>query len=146
MHPTMYYKWSKAFLEAGKRQLTGDTIREADSDEVSDLRSENEGLKQLVAELASKNKVFQKKLEGFGIRINCYMRYSQSEKREIIRMVEGSDLSVKRTLAKIGVSRSTFYDWYKRYLESGYEGLASRDRKSNQIWNKIPEWEIERVL
>ena len=37
IHPTMYYKWSKAFLEAGKRQLNGDTIREAGSDEVKEL-------------------------------------------------------------------------------------------------------------
>jgi transposase len=39
IHPTMYYKWSKAFLEAGKRQLNGDTIREAGSDEVKELRA-----------------------------------------------------------------------------------------------------------
>jgi len=41
IHPTMYNKWSKAFLEAGKRQLTGDTIREASSDEVKEIESEN---------------------------------------------------------------------------------------------------------
>ena len=39
--PSIYYKWSKAFLEAGKRQLNGDTIREASSNEVSNLRNEN---------------------------------------------------------------------------------------------------------
>ena len=62
--PSIYYKWSKAFLEAGKRQLNGDTIREASSSEVSDLRSENEQLKQLVAELSLKNRVFKKSLSG----------------------------------------------------------------------------------
>lgn len=62
--PSIYYKWSKAFLEAGKRQLNGDTIREASSNEVSDLRSENEQLKQLVAELSLKNRVFKKSLSG----------------------------------------------------------------------------------
>jgi transposase len=50
IHPGIYYKWSKAFLEAGKQRLTGDTVREAGSEEVSELRSENEALKQLVAE------------------------------------------------------------------------------------------------
>jgi transposase len=64
--PSIYYKWSKAFLEAGKRQLNGDTIREASSNEVSDLRSENEQLKQLVAELSLKNRVFKKSLSGLG--------------------------------------------------------------------------------
>jgi len=62
--PSIYYKWSKAFLEAGKRQLNGDTIREASSNEVSDLRSENEQLKQLVADLSLKNRVLKKSLSG----------------------------------------------------------------------------------
>lgn len=63
-HPTMYYKWSKAFLEAGKRQLTGDTLREASSDEVNEIRGENEALKQLLAELSLKNRVLKKTLKG----------------------------------------------------------------------------------
>jgi len=62
--PSIYYKWSKAFLEAGKRQLNGDTIREASSNEVSNLRNENEQLKQLVAELSLKNRVLKKSLSG----------------------------------------------------------------------------------
>jgi Transposase. len=62
--PSIYYKWSKSFLEAGKRQLNGDTIREASSSEVSDIRSENEQLKQLVAELSLKNRVLKKSLSG----------------------------------------------------------------------------------
>lgn len=64
IHPTMYYKWSKDFLEAGKRRLNGDTVREANTDEVNDLRSENESLKQLVAELSLKNNVLKKTLKG----------------------------------------------------------------------------------
>jgi transposase len=60
----MYYKWSKAFLEAGKRQLQGDTIREASSSEVTELRKENEQLKQLVAEVSLKNRVLKKSLSG----------------------------------------------------------------------------------
>ena len=48
IHPTMYYKWSKSFLEAGRRQLNGDTIREASSSEVKELRDENDELKMLV--------------------------------------------------------------------------------------------------
>jgi transposase len=56
IHPTMSYKWSKAFLEAGKRQLNGDTIREAGSDEVSELRRETDSLKIVVAELMLQNR------------------------------------------------------------------------------------------
>ena len=61
---SLYYKWSKTFLQAGKRRLKGDTIREANSDEVTDLRRENEQLKQLVAELSLKNRVLKKSLNG----------------------------------------------------------------------------------
>ena len=48
---------------------------------------------------------------------------------EIIRIVQDSELGVKRTLEELGISRSTFYDWYKRYLEEGYEGLKPRESK-----------------
>jgi transposase len=61
---SLYYKWSKTFLQAGKRRLKGDTIREANSDEVTELRRENEQLKQLVAELSLKNRVLKKSLNG----------------------------------------------------------------------------------
>ena len=49
------------------------------------------------------------------------MRYSASEKFEIIELVEQSSLSIRRTLAPIGIPRSTFYDWYSRYQEGGIE-------------------------
>ena len=62
--PGLYYKWSKSFLEAGKKRLKGDTMRKANSDEVSALRKENEQLKQLVAELSLKNRVLKKSLSG----------------------------------------------------------------------------------
>lgn len=74
------------------------------------------------------------------------MRYSQSEKMEIIRIVENSELSVKRTLEELGVNRSTFYKWYNRYEESGYDGLAPTYSPPRQFWNEIPPWEREKVV
>ena len=62
----LYYRWSKDFLEAGKKQLAGDTVREATSDEVKDLRSENRELKEVVAEMTLKNRVLKKSLTGHG--------------------------------------------------------------------------------
>jgi len=62
--PNLYYRWSKDFLEAGKKRLMGDTLREANSSEVSGLRQENDQLKGLVAELALKNRVLKKSLSG----------------------------------------------------------------------------------
>ena len=64
IHPGIYYKWSKTVLEAGKQRLTGDTVREAGSEEVTELRTENEALKQLVAELSLKNRKIKKTLKG----------------------------------------------------------------------------------
>jgi transposase len=61
-----YYRWSKEFLEAGKHRLLGDTVREANSNEVKELRKENEQLKQAVAELLLSNRVLKKSLEGLG--------------------------------------------------------------------------------
>ena len=60
----LYYRWSKDFLEAGKKRLAGDTAREATSFEVGGLRSENDQLKQLVAELSLKNRLLKKSLTG----------------------------------------------------------------------------------
>ena len=74
------------------------------------------------------------------------MRYSQTEKMEIIRLVEASGLSVKRTLHEIDVSRSTFYGWYRRYMEYGYDGLADRKPVAGKFWNKIPDNVKEQIV
>ena len=64
INQNLYYKWSKDFLEAGKQRLAGDTKRQASSNEVKELRRDMEQLKQLVAELALKNRVLKKSLLG----------------------------------------------------------------------------------
>jgi transposase len=64
INQSLYYKWSKEFLEAGKDRLTGNARRQASGDEVQALRQENEQLKQLVAELSLKNRVLKKSLTG----------------------------------------------------------------------------------
>lgn len=73
------------------------------------------------------------------------MRHTQAEKYEIIRMVEESQLSVRRTLAELQVPQSTYYDWYKRYVDQGYDGLADRKPSPRQFWNRIPYEEREKV-
>jgi putative transposase len=74
------------------------------------------------------------------------MRYSQSEKMEIIRLVEESELSVKQTLEELDVPRSSFYRWYRRYESGGYDGLASHSPHVRRFWNKIPESERKQVV
>jgi transposase len=62
----LYYRWSKDFLEAGKKRLSGDTMREANTDEVKELRSENSQLKQALAESVLENRVLKKSVMGDG--------------------------------------------------------------------------------
>jgi transposase InsO family protein len=67
------------------------------------------------------------------------MRYSASEKREIIELVERSSLPVRRTLDKLGIPKSTFYGWYERYREGGDEALADTRPNCNPVWNRLPK-------
>jgi len=62
----LYYRWSKEFLEAGKKRLLGDTQREATSTEVTDLRKENARLKEVVAETILENRLLKKSVMGSG--------------------------------------------------------------------------------
>ena len=63
---SMYYGWSKEFLEAGKRRLAGDTARAATSDEVKDLRREAQALKEEVGDLTLENRLLKKSMTGDG--------------------------------------------------------------------------------
>jgi len=74
------------------------------------------------------------------------MRFTASEKHEIIRLVEQSDLGVKLTLSQLNIPKSTFYDWYSRYREKGFEGLHPQVDPERKQWNQIPEHEREEVV
>jgi putative transposase len=74
------------------------------------------------------------------------MRLGQAEKMEIIRLVEESEFSVRQTLQELDVKGSSFYAWYARYREEGYEGLATRKPQARRFWNRIPEEERQRVV
>jgi len=73
------------------------------------------------------------------------MRYPASEKLEIIRLVEESHLSARRTLAKLGIPRTTFYRWYDRYLQQGEAGLQDQRPKPKHVWNRVPD-EVKRKV
>jgi transposase len=66
INQNLYYRWSKEFLEAGKKRLAGDTAREATSDEVKGLRKEAVALKEVVAELTLENRLLKKSMIGDG--------------------------------------------------------------------------------
>jgi transposase len=63
---SLYYAWSKEFLEAGKKRLAGDTTRQATSPEVKGLRAEAAALKEAVADLTLENRLLKKSMIGDG--------------------------------------------------------------------------------
>lgn len=73
------------------------------------------------------------------------MRLSRSEKEEIIRLVDRSELGVNKTLQELGIHKSTFYNWYRVYAAKGAEGFAAK-RTTRQQWNTIPEQQKQVVV
>jgi putative transposase len=74
------------------------------------------------------------------------MRYSASEKLEIIRLVEQSHLPARRTLERLGIPRATFHRWYDRFLTEGVEALEDRRPRPGRVWNRIPDTVRDRII
>ena len=74
------------------------------------------------------------------------MRYSASEKLEIIRTVETSSLPVRKTLDRIGIPKSTFYAWLDRYVSGGLDALDDHRPEPKRVWNRIPDDVRERIV
>jgi transposase len=66
LNSNVYYRWSKEFMEAGKKRLAGDTAREATSDEVKQLRAESSALKETLGELLMENRLLKNSMLGDG--------------------------------------------------------------------------------
>ena len=66
LNSNVYYRWSKEFMEAGKKRLAGDTAREATSDEAKQLRAESSALKETLGELLMENRLLKKSMLGDG--------------------------------------------------------------------------------
>ena len=127
-------------MEAGKKRLAGDTARQAMSPEVKDLRREASDLKEDVADLTLENRLLKKSMLGDRpIGDRGTNEISRLYKLEIIRLVEHSQLSVRHTLDKIGVSRWTFYRWCDLYQRFGEEVLEDKRVGPPRAWNRIPD-------
>ena len=74
------------------------------------------------------------------------MRYSATEKLEIIQLVGQSNLPQRRCLANLGIPRQTFYRWYDRYLTGGPEALADKPSRPDRVWNRIPDAVQGRII
>ena len=141
---SLYYRWSKEFLEAGKKRLAGDTARAATSDEVKDLRREARALKEVVAEQALEAAAAQKKHDrGWGTTTN-----------EISRIRKTRDHPDRRAIPFAGAPhagtarhpRATFHRWYDRFLTGGVEALEDRSPRPGRVWNRIPEDVRDRIV
>ena len=67
------------------------------------------------------------------------MRYTASEKLEIIRTVEASHLPARQTLAMLGIPRTTYYRWYDRWSEGGLDALGDTTPHPGSVWNRFPD-------
>ncbi len=67
------------------------------------------------------------------------MRRTASEKMEIIRLVEGTELPVRATLRQMNIPRSTFYKWYQRYEMFGFDGLHDKKPAPRPCWTAVPK-------
>ncbi len=74
------------------------------------------------------------------------MRYSASEKHEIIHLVEESSLPIRQTLRRLDIGKSAFYNWLKRYQEDGIDGLADKKLSRLAAWNKVPQEHRDAVI
>jgi transposase-like protein len=74
------------------------------------------------------------------------MHYSQSDKYEIIQLVEQSDLGINRTLKELKINKKTFYNWCNLYTQKGFEGLARRKSERVGTWNKINIVDRDKVV
>ena len=74
------------------------------------------------------------------------MRYSSADKYEIIQLVQHSALSVRQTLARLDIRKSTFYNWLKRYQENGVDGLEDKKPLPQAVWNRIADEHREAVI
>src|SRR5271168_5001000 len=94
----LYYRWSKEFLEAGKKRLAGDTARAATTDEVKDLHREASALKEVVAELMLENRLLKKSTIGAGEDGACD-RQPGFHRDQGLRCVHGQDHGTQPTVA-----------------------------------------------
>ena len=132
-------------MEAGKRRLSVDTVREASTDEEKDIRDQNSALKQELTELYLQNEVI-KKLEWIRVKWKKNKRFTREEKMEIIKLVEGSDIAVNRTLKEPGIHKHTFYSGHHRYSKKRFEGLTFYIRADQRVCNQIPKERREQVI
>lgn len=107
--------------------LSDNIVREGTSDGVTELRKENQLLKEMVANLVLRYDII-KKLTHVGLMVKAkkYLRLKVCEKQEIIHIVTRSEIRVNRKLQEIRINKNTLHNQYHAYSENGVEGLVAQ--------------------
>ena len=133
----LYYRWSKDFLEAGKKQLAATPCAKPPATK-SRICGPRTGSSRKSSPRSRSKIRAQKKSDG-SWRGGRHVRRTASEKMEIIRWSTRRICPFRVTLRQLGVPRSTFYDWYQRYEAEGFDGLEDKKPRARPCWNTIPK-------
>ena len=145
LNSNLYYRWSKEFLEAGKKPARRGHDSGGDVDGSHGPPTREWAPQARRGRARAGESATQKKCDGLRLG-GRYVRRTAAEKYAIIRLVEGSDLSVRHTLRELQVNRSTFYAWYRRYTERGRAALHPKPSAARRYWNRIPPRVRQRVV
>ena len=138
IQPSIYYKWSKAFLDAGKNGLTRDTHRDATSQEVRRLKEENEALKRAVAETVLDNQRLKSE-EGIS-------EWLPNTNWKSCGPLRAPCVPVTQVLAQLQIPRSSYYRWRANFRRRGLLGLRDRPSSQSRVWNQILPEERDKML
>jgi len=131
---SLYFTWSKEFMEAGKRRLAGDTARAATTGEVQNLRRETRALKECVADLTLENRLLKRAFVRMGATTNevsCIGEARDHPDRRAVAPARKADAEPTRHRPP------DVYRWYDHYLEGGPEALEDRPSAPSRVWNHI---------
>jgi transposase InsO family protein len=126
----LYYRWSKDFLEAGKRRLSGDTVREASTDEVVHLKKENASLKQAVAELYLRNDWLKRWLNNHEIEHTRGAPYHP--------MTQGKIERYHRTIKNLVKLENYYYPWQLEKAIADWVQHYNHERYHESLDNVTP--------
>jgi putative transposase len=135
INQNLYYRWSKEFLEAGKKRLAGDTAWEATSDEVNDLRAERGQLKELLADLLLEDRLLKKAYWGMGSPIHEVPGGGQARDHPTDRAVLTPGAAHPGPARHPALHLLSLVRLLSRRQDAG---LADRSPAPRRVWNKLP--------
>ncbi|MFA9458375.1 transposase [Halalkalibacter sp. AB-rgal2] len=145
IQPKSYYDWKQTFMKYGMEGFK--TSKSTNDSEKESLKKENNRLKEVVANLSLENHILKKRHLKPYLEAGSYNKLPADEKLEIIKFIDViPKKSVTWALKQMNLSRSTYYDWKKRYEEDGYVGLIDQPPIPNSHPDQLLQEEIEKII